>query len=99
MKVNKNKCRTCPWRKGSPYAHLRPMLTESALTSNSRICHSTGSNAINENSGKPERICRGARDEQLQVLAGIGFLREATDEAWLAKCRQLKISPDGEKIT
>lgn len=34
-------CATCPFRPGSKYADLAPMLAKSALTEASRICHST----------------------------------------------------------
>jgi hypothetical protein len=88
--VRSTKCATCPFRKGSPYAYLASDLADSALDTASRICHSTGSNnAINKRTGVPEQICRGARDVQLQVFAGIGFISEATDKAWEAKCREL----------
>lgn len=91
MKVNKVMCATCPWRKDSPYAYLLPELMCSAVTKVSRICHSTGSNAINENTGIPEAICRGARDEQLGMFHAIGVLPTATDEAWDALCADLGI--------
>lgn len=97
MKVNKAMCATCPWRKDSPYAYLLPDLMASACTRVSRICHSTGSNAINENTGIPEAICRGARDEQLGMLHAIGFLDEATDAAWIAKCAEMGFEPDHGK--
>lgn len=58
--VQPSPCRTCPFRKGSPYSYLADDLAASALTDGSRICHSTGSNnAINrrENGyGKLESI-------------------------------------------
>jgi hypothetical protein len=92
MKVNKTKCATCPWRENSPYAYLRSDLTASALSNKSRICHSTGrNNAIHKRTGKPETICRGARDEQLQMFHRIGFLAEATDAAWEKKCKEMKL--------
>jgi hypothetical protein len=94
MKLNKRMCATCPWREGSEYADLVPTLEASALSEGSRICHSTGSNAINVRTGKPEAICRGARDAQLRILAGIGFLSEPTDAAWNEKCRQIGIKPN-----
>jgi hypothetical protein len=94
MKVNRRKCATCPWRANSPYAHFREQLEERALAHESRICHSTGSNAINAVTGKPEALCRGARDAQLAFLHGIGFLDAATDSAWNDKCRQLSITPN-----
>jgi hypothetical protein len=85
-------CATCPFREGSPYAHLADDLGDSAVNNRSRICHSTGSNnAINRRTGKPARICRGARDLQLQVFTAIGVLTAPTDEAWDAKCRELSL--------
>lgn len=98
MPVQKNMCATCPWREGSEHADLVPMLEASAFSEASRICHSTGSNAINEHTGKAERLCRGARNSQLRFLVKIGFLKEATDAAWTAKCKQLGIAQDqGQK--
>ena len=80
MPVNRRMCAACPFRAGSPYADLAPDLADSARGQSSRICHSTGANnAINRRTGKPERICRGARDEQLRFFVGLGFLSEPTD--------------------
>ena len=85
-------CATCPFRAGSPYAHLVPTLTQSAMTEASRICHSTGSgNAINRRTGKPPKLCRGARDLQLRVFAASGFIKEPKDAAWESKCRELNL--------
>jgi hypothetical protein len=76
-------CGTCPFREGSPYSYLRDDLARSALTCTSRICHQTGSrNAINARTGKPARLCRGARDVQLQHFHRIGVIPEPTDQAW-----------------
>lgn len=97
MPTNKRMCATCPWREGSPYAYLADNLASSAISHGSRICHSTGDNAINEHTGKPERLCRGARNYQLAFFVRIGFLPEATDAAWRAKCRALGIEPDNNK--
>jgi hypothetical protein len=88
--VNKTMCATCPWRKDSPYGYLKEELVVSALTQASRICHSTGSNAINHATGKPELLCRGARDEQLAMFAAIGFLDAPTDAEWDRKARGIK---------
>lgn len=86
-------CATCPFRPGSPYAYLAPELAACACTAVSRICHSTGrDNAINRRTGKPERLCRGARNVQLNYLFAIKFLEQPTDEAWDKKCKQLNIS-------
>lgn len=89
LSVMRKQCATCPFKPGSQYAELRGALELSALTSASRICHSTGSNAINARTGKPERLCRGARDRQLQMFASIGFIESATDAAWDKKCKEL----------
>lgn len=90
-------CPTCPWRDESPYAYLRNDLERSALSQASRICHSTGKdNAINKRTGKPERLCRGARDIQLRVMHGMGVISAPTDEAWDAKCRELGMPTPNE---
>lgn len=93
MKVNKVMCATCPWRMGSPYADIAATLQQSALTEASRICHSTGSNAINDYTGKPEAICRGARDVQLKMFVAMRFLSEPTDKAWADKCSEMGLTP------
>jgi hypothetical protein len=82
-------CATCPFRPGSPYEYLRQDLSESALNEGSRICHSTGTSGIFGRTGKKDLICRGARDFQLQVFHGIGFLPAPTDQAWDAKKKEL----------
>lgn len=86
--VNKEMCATCPWRDGSPYSALIPTLSRSALKQASRICHSTGRNAI-KRTKLPGRLCRGARDLQLQYFTAIGFIDAPTDEAWEAKVQEL----------
>ena len=93
LEVTPAMCGTCPFRKGSPHAELVPMLTESALRNGSRICHSTGGrNAIHPGgTGKPPKLCRGARDAQLQYFHAIGFIEAATDEAWRKKREQLGV--------
>lgn len=79
LPLRKTMCATCPFREGSKYAAL----TRTIDMGVSRICHSTGAgNAINDRTGKPPHLCRGARDVQLQVMARVGFLAEPTDEAW-----------------
>lgn len=74
-------CKTCPFRLGSPYGYLKEQLMTSAL-SESRICHSTGSNSINAKTGIKSHLCRGARDFQLIFMAGLGVIASPTDEAW-----------------
>jgi hypothetical protein len=91
--VQPEMCATCPFRHGSKYAHLQPVLAQSALTEATRICHSTGSNnGINRRTGKPPMVCRGSRDLQLRMFAASGFLREPTDACWVAKVEELSLS-------
>jgi hypothetical protein len=84
-------CGTCPFRPDSPYAHLAPVIAVSALTEASRICHSTGgSNVVNpQGTGKPARLCRGARNLQLAAMHQAGVLSAPTDEAWDAARKEL----------
>ncbi len=90
--IRRSKCATCPFRKRSPYRYLVDELTASALSEASRICHSTGSDSgIYGDTGKPDRLCRGARDVQLGVFHGLGFISEPTDEAWDEKVKEMKI--------
>lgn len=77
------KCATCPFREGSPYADLAPMLTEKAL-------FESGRSAIHHRTGKPPALCRGARDMQLAMFFGLGFIEAPTDEAWARKLQSLK---------
>lgn len=79
-------CATCPFRDGSRYAFLRDDLTRSAITTASRICHSTGpANAVNRRPAqKKARACRGARDIQLRYFTAADIIAEPTDAAWAA---------------
>lgn len=88
--VLKKQCATCPFRKDSPYRYLAPDLAISAAVEASRICHNTGEpNAVNDNPKGPPMLCRGARDLQLQMFFGMGFLDAPTDEAWEARCQEM----------
>jgi hypothetical protein len=82
-------CGTCPFRDGSKYEFLRADLTQSALTEASRICHCTGTSGIMGRTGKPERLCRGARNVQLNLFFRMGFIESPTDEAWRKRCVEL----------
>jgi hypothetical protein len=83
-------CATCPFRPGSQYAYLADDLAKSAMSEASRICHSTGTSAIYGRTGKPERICRGARDIQLKVMTAMGAIKAPTDAAWTEAVERLK---------
>lgn len=92
LPVMARQCATCPFREGVPqkYACLKEHLAESALNESSRICHSTGkNNAFHRRTGKPERLCRGARDLQIALFHAVGFIEAATDEAWEKKCQEM----------
>ena len=92
--VQPEMCSTCPFRPGVPekYSCLQEGIAESALNEASRICHQTGrNNAFHRRTGKPERLCRGARELQLNVFAAMGFIDAPTDEAWEKKCREMKL--------
>jgi hypothetical protein len=85
----KTHCASCPFLPGSEYADLVPHLIQCALTASSRICHCTGTNGVKGKTGKPERLCRGARDVQLQVFFRMGYISAPTDEAWDAKVEEI----------
>lgn len=82
LPLRKTMCATCPFRRGSPYAHLQADLAASALSEASRICHSTGSGSIGGRTGLPEHLCRGSRDIQLRYMTTVGVIDAATDAAW-----------------
>jgi len=84
-------CATCPFRPGSPYGYLVNSLSESAMTEASRICHCTGTSGIMGRTGKPERVCRGARNVQLDVFCALGIIKAPTDEAWNAAWKEMKL--------
>lgn len=89
LPVMKANCPTCPFVPGSEFAYLAEYLTECALTQSSRICHCTGNSAVKGETGKPERLCRGARDVQLNMFASAGYISAPTDEAWDAKVAEI----------
>lgn len=81
-------CATCPFRKGSKYGELTGLLSASALNEGSRICHATGHAQLVRSEGKA-KLCRGARNLQLDVFHGLGLLSEPTDEAWEKLAREI----------
>ncbi len=90
LPVQAQMCATCPFNPEGPNTHLAAYLAEQAVTERSRICHSTGTNnAFHVDTGLPPRLCRGARDVQLSVFFGLGFIAAKTDEAWEAKCEEM----------
>lgn len=83
-------CSTCPFKDNSPTKYLADDLAISAITDASRICHSTGSNGLRGRTGKPSRLCRGARNIQLQVFCTLGVIEHPTDEAWAAAWEKMR---------
>lgn len=89
LPVQSEMCATCPFRPGSKYQYIADDLARSALNERSRICHSTGSNnAINQRTGKPEMLCRGARNVQLMAFHALKVIEAPTDEAWDKACQE-----------
>lgn len=83
--VRSKMCSTCPFRPGVPekYSCLKNVIEESALTEATRICHQTGAdNAFHRRTGKAPAVCAGARELQLKMFAGMGFIKEPSNEAW-----------------
>ncbi len=96
LPVRKTQCSTCPFRKGvaEKYSDVAGPLAERVLSEASHICHQTGKgNAFHQKTGKPEHLCRGARDLQLGYFHFIGFIPEPTDEAWNVARKNMNMAP------
>ena len=92
--VRKTMCATCPFQPGSLYGYLANDLAMRAISDASRICHSTGkNNAIHKRTGLKPHICRGTRDIQLKVMAAMGAIDAATDEAWNKRRVEIGMNP------
>jgi len=83
MPIMEVQCATCPFRAGveKKFRDVRRPTMEMVLKNGSRICHCTGKNGFHADTGQPEKLCRGARNFQLNVLSAIGFLEAATDNS------------------
>lgn len=86
MAVMKEKCGTCPFSEdGHPV--VRAKVEAMVMSEASQTCHSTG--AVR---GKRDtHLCRGARDYQLRLFFGMGFIDAPTDEAWDRKRKELGV--------
>lgn len=84
MPVKPVKCATCPFRDENKHTGVAEQVTRRILSKASQVCHSTG---------WPEgtHLCRGARDIQLRVFHGMGFIKEPTDKAWDEKRKELGV--------
>lgn len=73
----KHKCSTCPFHEDTPERIELANMVRGRSLQMSQICHHP------RLKGKKEsHLCRGARDFQIQILYGMGLLREPTDEAF-----------------
>jgi len=96
LKVQKAMCKTCPFqpddvlgvRDTLMHRALGDLIPNNPEPTCTPICHSTGKTGFKGDTGKAEKLCRGARNVQLAFFAGIGFIDEATDEAWDRKRRE-----------
>jgi hypothetical protein len=88
LPVKPTQCRTCPFAQTHAGAvALQSTIVERMLNDGgSQICHGT------EGPGRePRSLCRGARDRMLVLFHRIGFIVEATDEAWDEKRREVGV--------
>ncbi len=85
--VMKQKCATCPFNTEDKGRHNDPELVDKIkqriLSQTSQICHHPVLSDKEES-----HLCRGARDYQIEIFKRIGFLEEATNEAWEKKRKQ-----------
>jgi hypothetical protein len=84
--VMKSKCSTCPFGPNGD------RLTECGVTE--RVVRMEGSQICHHPVLKGKRethLCRGARDLQLRVLAAVGVIEEATDDAYNRRARSLGV--------
>lgn len=79
--VMKKQCSTCPFRTDEQGRHLDVELVgkiqQQCLMEASQICHHQRRRGEEE-----RRLCRGARDYQLQIFHRLGMLAEPTDKEW-----------------
>lgn len=73
--VMKSKCPSCPFGPNGNEDVRNSVVTR--LFSASQICHHPALHGKEEN-----RLCRGARDLQLQMLHRMGMLNNPTDECF-----------------
>jgi hypothetical protein len=88
LPVNAATCRTCPF--ANP--HREAIALQSTIIARmfhdggSQICHGT-----EDPNREPRSLCRGAREQMLMLFYRIGFIEEATNEAWDVKRRELGV--------
>lgn len=75
MPVMPAKCKTCPFQPhGDPCVRAKVL---GRILEASQLCHHT------RLAGKPEtHLCRGARDQQLELMYRLQVIPEPTDQAW-----------------
>ena len=82
----KAQCATCPFGENGDLRIAQGVLDRVTKFTHSQLCHHP---ALHD---KPEtHLCRGARDIQLRILAAMGLIADATDEAFEARSRELGV--------
>lgn len=83
--VMKKRCPTCPFKhEHEGQIEVANMVRHRCMTEASQICHHPALH------GKEQtKLCRGARDYQLEMFHKMGFIEEPTDAAWAAKRKEL----------
>ena len=77
LPVNPKKCKTCPFSNTRDRTLEAKVIERCMAQQTSQICHGTEGPHR-----EPRSLCRGMRDLQLQIFFKMGYLSEATDEAW-----------------
>lgn len=84
--VMKKKCKTCPFHEEHVGQVEIANVVRARSLSVSQICHHPRLHGKKETS-----LCRGGRDLQLNIFHAIGFIDQATDEAWSKKRKELNV--------
>jgi hypothetical protein len=87
-------CSSCPWRDGGGVLGDDPIalaaLEAKVLFDSNQVCHAPAL------SGKREdRVCRGARNYQLEFFFEHGVIDAPTDKAWSDRLQEMKILKGG----
>jgi hypothetical protein len=92
--VRKSMCSSCPFREGGD-RELAARVLKRTLFKASQICHHPALEG-----GKEHELCRGARNEQLNILYHMKILPAPTDAAFTAMSIELGvIKPEGTNET
>ena len=81
------KCTTCPFGENGD-RRLAANVLDRTLFQSSQICHHPVLHGKNET-----HLCRGQRDEQLELLYRMGWIEEPTDAAFAKRSQELGVTP------